>query len=65
MERFLTVKLDTDYLGATRRVRASWGGLTIGSLVDVQMQGDSITPQWVRCRIERWASGHLLVSRAG
>lgn len=65
MERILAVKLDTEYFGAKRLIRASWGGLTIGSLIDVQLAGDSSTPQWVRCRIERWTSGYLLVSRAG
>ena len=64
MDRFLKVKLDTDYMGEKRRVRASWGGLTIGSLIDVELGGDSTTPKWVQCRIERWTSGYLLVSRA-
>lgn len=64
MERFLTVKLNTDYLGTKRRVRASWGGLTAGSLVDVQFDADSTTAEWVQCRIERWTSGCLLVARA-
>jgi hypothetical protein len=61
MERFLTVRLDSNYQPIKTRVRASWGGLTSGSLVDVELGS---TPRWVRCRIERWIGGGLLVSRA-
>jgi hypothetical protein len=64
MERFLNVQLDTDYQPIMTRVRASWGGLTSGSIVDVQLNGATATPRWVRCRIERWLGGGLLVSRA-
>ena len=64
MERLILVQLDTEYLPQTCRVRTSWGGLTMGSLIEVQFDGDSVAPKWVRCRIERRMSGRLLVSRA-
>ena len=64
MERFVTIKLDTDYKAMSRRVRTSWGGLTIGSVIEVQLDGESLAPKWVRCRIERRMARGLLVSRA-
>lgn len=62
MERFLKVKIDTDYSAVQRRVKASWGGLTSGSFVDVQI--DEAGTKWVRCRIERWMNDSLLVRKA-
>jgi hypothetical protein len=64
MERFLSIQLDTDYRAVMRRVRASWGGLTIGSVIDVQLDSNALASQWVRCRIERAMSGRLMVTRA-
>ena len=65
MERFVSVKFDTDYMGEKRIVRSLWGGWTPGTEVEVQATGPSGTPTWVKARIERWVGQALMVSRLG
>ena len=65
MERVLSVKFDTDYMGEKRIVRSPWGGWTPGTEVEVQATGPSGAPMWVKARIERWVGQALMVSRLG
>jgi hypothetical protein len=63
VERYLKIKLDTDYRAMRRLVRTGWGALISGSVIEIQLDSDTPWPKWVRCRIERWANDSLLVSK--
>jgi hypothetical protein len=59
----MKVQMDTDYQPARRLIRTGWGALISGSVIEVQLEGESLWPKWVRCRIERWSNDSLLVSK--